>query len=385
MDKKLKEIINLNFFEIPTKKLKNKLLAFKFRMNDLRLSSDDPEIFICNKTSTYDKAFVTNSIENNFVFLKDEVIEMLYAGLLPKSKIRELFVSTNQIRDAGISLVIFPERHLTVFGEFSKIPQKLTDLIFDFGYKKVSFINLIGTYFIRPVWLAKEQVCETKIECKFKIDIDERTEKDYFYMQFNKYMPSSASTYSHKIPIYTRGNNFAEYFEQIFSVCPNCKSFFTLKSEFGCVKCDKCVAAFEFSDNYEINLTKEFSNLDGAKAFQSAILESLQKTEKPIVSYKKMTYEIPIEDEKPLYLDTVLNIYQDKIRLNILSEKVEIPFDKIIDVYLTYDNILVFKYNPSPFLVSTINFKGNNRENLYLIIELLNIYKKNKINQKTNN
>lgn len=376
MDKKLKEIINLDFFDIPVKKLKNKLLAFKFRMNDLKLSSDKPEIFISNKTSTYDRTFITNCIENNFVFLKDDIIEKLYMNSLSKNEIRSLFLSINQIRDAGISLVIFPERHQTVFGEFSKIPTTLTDKIINFGYKKVNFINLIGTYFIKPIWLKKEQTCETKIECKFSINIDDNLSSDNFNLFFNKYMPSSASTYSSKIPIYTRGNSYAEGFESVFSICPNCKSFFTLKSEYCCIKCSKCIAAFEFSENYEISLTNEFSNLDGAKKFQKEILEKINIKNSPIVTYKKILCTTPTYTENQSYNATKLEIYQNMIAYLKDDLYVNIYYKDIIDSYLTYENTINIKYLEEN-QIQAIQLKGENNENLYIIIELINIFKEN--------
>ena len=376
MDKKLKELINLDYFEIPSKKLKSKVLSFKFHMNDFKLSSDEPEIFVCNKTSVYDKLFVTNCIENDFVFLKDEIIDKLYLGSFSKDERMRFFTSISQIREAKISLAIFPERHQTIFGEFANIPQKITDIILTLGFEKVVFVNLIGTYFIKPIWLNKEQNVDARIESKFSIPITDNMDKIYFNQTFNKYMPSSASTYSHKIPIYARGNHFAEYFETIFSVCPNCKSFFTLKSEYSCVKCTACESAFEFSENYEINLTRNFSNLDEAKQFQKDTLSSIAPTESSIVSYKKLILKVYVNDKTPEPFNSSLDIFQNKFIYNFLDNSIEIGYNQILDLYLDYENHLHLTFFNNKNQIVHIAFQGKNKENLYLLIELYNIFKR---------
>ena len=76
MDKKLlKKYVNLDYFEIPEKGFKSKFLAFKYHSTYIKLTPMLSELFICNKTSPYDKILLTNSIVGNYVYMKDSVVE----------------------------------------------------------------------------------------------------------------------------------------------------------------------------------------------------------------------------------------------------------------------------------------------------------------------
>ena len=159
----LKKYVNLDYFEFPYKKIKAKFLSLKFHLNAIKATCRMPEIFICNKTSPYDKYFVSHALDGYYVFLKDEVVEKIYNNSYSENELKRLYESIETLRDFFISIVIFPERHQTIFGNFSKTPQVMTDFIYSLKYNKINFINLIGTFFIRPIWANKDRICDTKL------------------------------------------------------------------------------------------------------------------------------------------------------------------------------------------------------------------------------
>ena len=263
---------------------------------------------------------------------------------------------------------------MTVFGDFQKIPRIITDFIYKLKFEHINFVNLIGSYFIEPIWIDNDRMCTTKIDSRFSLK-DYHTIKitlEEFNTEFNKYIPSSASIYSKKYPVFVRGNKLAEHFERVFYICPHCKNFLQLYSEYCCIKCKDCGSAFEFTENYEINLTNNFKNLDEAKNFQYSYLSSLKQTESKLFTYKDITFS---ENEMVTKNTIDLIIYQTKLYFEYYGGKIDLSFDDIEDIFLSYDNTLHIKIkNIKDYYI----FRGLKNENLYIIVDLVDIYKKNK-------
>lgn len=372
----MKELANLDYFEYPCKKIKSKLLSFKFHLGTIKISTQLTEIFVCNKTSPYDKFFISNCLENNFVFLKDSVVKNLYENNYSEEELDDLKHSLTILSQAFVSVVIFPEKHQSVVGDFSNISKDIIDFIYDLEFDRVSFINLIGTYYIKPIWANADRICDTKIENKFSITPIELTRQE-FHDKFRKYTPSSASVYSKRIPIYLRGNKFAEGFERFLYICPNCNKFFSVFSEFSCLKCKNCGTAFEFSNMGTIDLCKHFTNIDEAQSFQFDILSSMKPTYSVMFVYDTLKYKDFYENSKTILMDCErFSVFQDKITFAHLDDSITIPFDKIIDIFLDYGNKIYITWSEGEE-VNKYVFVGENRENLYIILDILQYYKNN--------
>ena len=334
--KHLKDFVNLDYFEFPCKKVKSKFLSLKFHLTNTKVDTKLTEIFICNKTSPYDKYFVSSCLENNFLILKDSAVQTLYNNNFEGDEVEDIAVNLLMLKKAFISVVIFPERHQSVIGDYSNVPDEFIDFIYDLDFDGVSFINLIGTYFIRPIWASHERICDTKIEKRFFIapseyDIEEFREK------YRKYTPSSASVYSKKIPVFLRGNKLAENFESFLYVCPNCNQFFSIISEFSCLKCHNCGTAFEFSNSGEIDLCKHFSTIDEASEFQYSLLSSIKPSFDRLFSYNNLKVKDFFTNSTTQYMECPsFEIYQNKIDFVLYDNKTTIPFESLIDVYIDY-------------------------------------------------
>ncbi len=372
MDKKinLKKQLNVEFFELPKSKAKSYFLANKFSMSVMKISTEEPEIFISNKTSDYDKYFLSNSIETSHVFLKDEIIRKLYNDEFSIAKLTELNEKINELFNLGVSLVIFPEKHRTIFGDYEAIPEKITNFIKCFG-KRIRFFSLINTYFIKPVWLAEENKCETKIEQRFGISsLNTKNLTDTeFNEKFNGFMPSSASTYIKKYPLFLRGRKPAENLESIIYACPNCKKLFSLYSEISCVKCEDCGTAFELSETGELSLTHLFDSFDSAKEFQKFILMKYNFENKLIVGYKNIIIYNDDSLNKKTEKQADLLIFADHITLKQDGKYTEIEYKDIFDIELKTNNVLIIYLAGGKKQI----IQGRNKENFYVIFDLINI------------
>ena len=72
-NKYIKLFINEDYFEYPDGFLKSRFIAHKFNFIKNKINILNPFLFICNKTTLYDKPLISNAIKGHFVFLKDYV------------------------------------------------------------------------------------------------------------------------------------------------------------------------------------------------------------------------------------------------------------------------------------------------------------------------
>lgn len=370
MDKKLnlKKTVDTDIFELSKSKAKSLMCLFKFSMSGVKFSPENGEVFICNKTSSYDKYFVSGSIESPHIFLKEEVTRNLYDGNYSKEEKNILLKKINEMLSLGISVVIFPEKHRTIFGEYGFIPESTTNFIKSIDCK-INFISLIGTYFIQPVWSKYENKCGTKIEQRFSIskELAEKLNNAEFNQKFNSLMPSSASTYTTKYPLMLKGPRPAENLESIIYVCPACKKLFTLYSEYSCVKCSDCGTAFELAETGELSLTRNFSSLDDAKEFQKFILNGQDFGNHEIVSYDNIILHSDESLSKKLQKNAKMTIFKTNFALFGDFETKKVLYKDIADLELINDNILiVYLRNKGKIIL-----QGKNKENFYILYDLL--------------
>ena len=372
MDKKVnqKKLVDRNLFEFPQSKMKVLNFALKYKTSVTKIFPEPSEIIICNKSSNFDKLLVSNAVVGKHVFLKDEVIQQIYSGKLSAKNLTEISKKIKLLLENQISVVIFPEKHLSVFGESSIVTEPVTNFIKNLNHK-ISFLTLIGSFFIQPVWSKFQNKCLTKIDIRNSIspELTARLDSAEFNEKFNNYLPSSASNYTFRYPLFLQGKAFAQNLEQVIYTCPFCKQFFTIYSEFSCVKCKNCGSAFEFSYQGEIGLTKEFINLDGAKIFQkNLLLNQIDNLSNCIISYDN----ISLFDGFPLkknFLSVSMKIFKNHLQIKSDGLDEKIQFKNISDIELKHDNVLVISLSNEKKYI----FQGKNRENFYIIFDLIEL------------
>lgn len=371
----IKTFWNEKYFELPDNLIKSKLTAFKFGFNKNKINLVDPFVFLCNKTTSYDKTLLSNALKGNFVFLKDEVIQKIYENTLSKEEYSELIDTFEALKNAFISVVIFPEKNLTIFGKTATLPLEITKFIYDTKFD-IKFLSLVGTYFASPVWAPDFRKCETRFHHQFTIkheDVEDIIESD-FNMALNNYMPSSATVYSQRFNPYIRSNTKAHNLETLFYCCSNCKKFFTVYSEFSCIKCRECGTAVEFSSNGNLMLSKNVTDLISYADLQFEELNKLYfDDKKPMIEYPFIKLWISSNDGVNDYVGAAkLDIFCNKLTLTYPSNKLTIKLLDITLVEYVKNNTLILTLKSK----DKIYLSGNKKENFFIIHDLHKIIHK---------
>lgn len=370
--KYLSKYIDLEFFEYPTNHFKNKYYGLKYAMLPGYEQFLNPYIIICNKGSKLDKYFVSGRIISNFVFLKDDVVFKFYTNQIDEETKKLLLEDFKILKQANVSVVVFPEKDYQIFGKCSKICESLTEFLVETKFD-IRFLNIIGSYFTYPVWSEIPRRYEIKFTQQFSLKNTQlnKLSKQDRNDAINNYLPSSADTYAYKFPAIIHSNKIAENFSTIVYFCPNCKKMFSLYSEFNCLKCNNCNTAIELNKYAQIDLCKKFNTYSDVDDFMFNSLKVQSFTIKPLITYNKINVLIPMLVGKPHDIgEFSAKIYADKIVLTRYSLKYEIDLKNVIDTQLDYDNMLKITEKDR-----TLILKGNNKENLYIIHDLVKINK----------
>ena len=328
-----------------------------------------PFLFVVNKTSDFDEFFVSHTLNCAFVFLKDEVVQKLYSNTLSKDEKQELAESFQKLKKALISVVVFAEEKRTVFGETGLVCKNLTDFVYDLNFN-IKFLSLINTCFISPIWTNELRRCDTSFNQQFNLKVDDYKEfsKEKFFERFNKCMPSSASQLLRRFNPRIRSYNRAEHIETMFYCCPNCEKFFTLYSEFNCLKCKDCGSAIEFAFNGNIELSSRITNLDEFAEFQSLKLKNTDFGKKTIVCYDNMNYlNLNYRNKFQVFGDIAVEFFANKVHLFKDEFDRTYTFKDIEELVLLKNNILHIKTKTTNEYI-----QGPHHENMYFFIELFN-------------
>ena len=364
--------INTDFFEFAPNKFKSKFYSMKHLIYEKIIEIKSPSLYVCNKTTKFDKCFVGNTLRGDYVFLKEEILSKIRQNKISKTDKDSLLKQIRALFENNFSLVVFPEKNITLFGKCETIPKTITEFLVETKYD-LKFLYLINTYFTNPVWASHPRKCDAKFsqqfsvthECLSALSPDERNEK------INKMMPSSASNYASKFKPLIRSNNLAEDLETIMYCCPHCGKFFSLYSEFNCLKCHECMKVIEFTRDGRILFSSAITNYDEIENFLFEKLKQIGFTVLPIVKHSDIIFnEISNDKTKSKPQVVSLDIYADKIEIknDNLSKKIKIS--SIQDIVLEPNNQLRLTMNDK-----TLTMQGKNKQNLYILFDLLKLHK----------
>lgn len=372
MDKKyISKFINTNFFDFPTKPILAKIKGVKFGAVSNYVDFINPAIIICNKTSMLDKLFISKFITSDFVFLKDKYITKIHNNTLTDKEKNLIIKSIKYLKEAFVSVVIFPENNYSIFGKCEQLPKAITEFLYETTCD-LKYLNLIGSYFTYPVWSKEPRRYEIKFTQQFAIDNQklQNTNEDERNKLINNNMPSSASMYANKYPALIHSKYRAENFETIMYICPHCNNLFSLYSEFNCLKCRECGSALEFANDGSILLSNKLNSFDQIESFLFDNLKSRSFTLKELVTYKNISLVKAIEKKEYIVSNYTLTIYADRIVLSRGQSITSINFSDIVSLNLSYKNTMTINTKDNQYTI-----RGYNKENFYILIDL------NKINK----
>lgn len=365
----IKTFWNDKYFEMPDGFFKRKFNAIKFQFIKNKINLVQPFMFICNKTCIADKSLISNSFNGHFVFLKDSVIQQIYERTLSDEDRNELIENFKVLKDAYISVVVFPEKNITVFGRPSNLPEEITNFLVDSTYN-FKFISLVGTYFAQPIWAEKFRPCDTRFHQQFSLnqyEIEGLSKYDINAV-FNNYMPSSATTYSQRYDPFIRSNKKAENLETVIYCCPNCKKLFTVYSEFNQLKCSDCGTAVEFSSNGNIMLSSNVTDLDSFADLQYDVLKKqFFNDKKPMLKHSAVKIMKQFGSNVSFAGIASVDIYCNKIKINFPSYTEDIKLKTVKFVEFKPNNIVVLTTNNG----DKIMLSGSHKQNFYIIHDLL--------------
>ena len=318
--------------------------------------------------------WVSSILIGKYVFLKDDIISLIYKNKLSKETKKQLTSEFKTLKENGYSVVVFPEKNISIFGKCETLPIEITEFLFETGFD-LKYLFLIGTYYASPIWSKEHRKCETRYFQQFEIEhnIIKNHTPEKRHQEISNFMPSSASVYAHKFPLHIRSNKLAENIDTIVYACPNCRSFFSIYSEFNCIKCRECGTVIEFSKDGKILFSKQITLFDDIEEFLFDTLIHKDFDNNPLIEYENVT-RIALNnknriEKKP---ETELKIYANKF--SIKNETFNKTYD-ISDVeefnLLPKNTLEVVLKKGKPF-----HIQGKNKENLYILIDLLKLYRK---------
>lgn len=373
MNKKtLSKFIVNDYFELPPSSTKSKIVGFlnSFAQNHIELKS--PALFVCNKTGTLDKFYIRSIIQSDFVFLSDSVIQKIYNDQLSNKELNDLENLFQELKQLSISIVVFPEQNYTFFGKCENLPNKITEILYRTNFD-IKFLTIIDSYFNYPIWAPKPRPTQVGFSQQFSITHNKlsalsESERNSI---INGYMPSSASIYSKRYPVFIRSNSVAENIETLIYACPKCKTFFSVYSEFNYLKCRECGSAIEFARDGQILLSNTISTFDDIDSFLYSTLVSKSFTNKPIITYSDivlMAYSKKgklKEDQK-----IELTIFADKIEIKTQESVTKIKIFDILNIQFLPENTIVIYLKDKEFIL-----RGKSKENFYILYHLLKMNK----------
>ena len=358
--------LNADFFENPPKSLKSKMTAFKFSFAKVPVVLNEPALLVSNKTCTVDKQLLSTVIVGNYLILKDSVVRSIYNQTLSKTDYNKLIKNIELLKTNNYSLLVFPEKDYPIFGTTSPLCQEISNFFYDTGYD-ITFLSLINTYFSQPIWASTHRRCDTKC-LKQNTITHARLENLYQKEQlelFNKCMPSSAATYAEKNHLLMRSNQLAEKIEQVIYCCPRCKEFFSVYSEFNCLKCRNCGSAVEFQNNGRIDFTQDIYSFDYLDSFMFEQLQSKRYyASQEIVRFKDVKM-LDSSAKKETWKPVEFAILFGEFHIKDSNKTHKYFLSSIEDIELLPDNILNITFKKEKLV-----FKGENGECFYFLLHL---------------
>ena len=369
IEKKTKFVIDSEFFAMPQNKFVSRLNAGKFPLEKQEIEVKTPCLFVCFNISKFDKFLISSTIASRFVFINEETSVAIFGGTLTKEKYSKLLKSIKELKENDYSVVLINGQFPSIFGNNQKFTPSTVKFLFDTELD-LRFLTFPGEYFANPMWSSKFRRCRTFVSQQLTVAHRKMigySEKELFE-SLNDVVPSTATIYSYKYPTQIRSNVRASNLERILYCCPKCKAFFTLYSEFSCVKCVKCSAATELSSDGQILFSKNIQNFDQIDEFLFKTLTTKGFDINALISYENIIIKDDINDKDKSSKRTTLEIFADKFVLTDPETKKQktYTFEEIQDIGLSFDNTLVVTLSKNKQVI----LKGEGSENLYIMKDL---------------
>ncbi|MBR2466276.1 MAG: VTT domain-containing protein [Clostridia bacterium] len=274
---------------------------------------ETPSIVLCNHGSFIDFVYAGTMIRKqcpNFVvarlyFYKSFVKRVLrHVGCFPKSMFAQDLESAKNclavLKHGGI-LAMMPEARLSTAGKFEDI-QPCT---FDFIKRSevtVYTVKISGDYLASPKWgsgLRRGAVVEAELDVLITKDelaelstdeIAQRVTDKLYYDEFEWIKSHPEVRYGNK--------DLAEGLENILTICPKCKSKYTIKTKGHDVFCEHCGKLATMDDRYLFDTGAPFEHFGEWYEWQKAEIEDEFSRNPEYALCSEVEFRLPSLDGK---------------------------------------------------------------------------------------
>ncbi|MBE6787512.1 MAG: hypothetical protein E7537_04100, partial [Ruminococcaceae bacterium] len=294
-----------------------------FRLSGIRVKTvnkydkplEKPCIILCNHGSFIDFYYAAKLIGKNgpnfiaarlYFYHKWLGFLLRNLGAFPKSMFATDLESTKnciKVLKSGGLLAMMPEARLSTVGEFEDI-QQTTYSFLKKSAVPVYTIKICGDYFADPKWgkgfrkgalveaeldllFTAEQVKEMSIE-----EIKSGVESRLYYDEFEWLETRPQIKY--------KSEQMAQGLENILSICPVCKSKYTITTKGNEVFCEKCGKLTEIDNRYAFDKDFKFKNFKKWYEWQKQILEDEILKDQNYSLCSKVELRLPSKDGKSL-------------------------------------------------------------------------------------
>ncbi len=236
---------------------------------------DRPCIVLCNHGSFYDFAFVNKIIfkeRAHFVaarlYFNHKLLGKVLSGTgaFPKSMFANDVSSVKnclKVIKNGDVLAMMPEARLSTVGVFEDVQPSTYSFLQKMNVA-VYTINIKGSYLANPKWgngLRKGAVVEAELNELFKagelkdLSLDQIKEKVETALDYNEY-----SWLESHPEIQYKNKKLAEGLENILSICPRCKTKYSLSTKKNVITCEHCGLSVTMDRRYQLS-GAQFKNI----------------------------------------------------------------------------------------------------------------------------
>ncbi len=281
--------------------------------NKINGKLETPSIVLCNHGSFIDFVYAGTMIRKqcpNFIvarlyFYKSFVKRVLrHVGCFPKSMFAQDLESVKNcltvLKHGGI-LAMMPEARLSTAGKFEDIQPSTFDFIKKLGVT-VYTVKISGDYLASPKWgsgLRRGAVVEAELDVLITKDeiaelstdeIAERVTNKLYYDEFEWINSHPEVRYKSK--------DLAEGLENILTICPKCKSKYTIKTKGRDVFCENCGKLATMDDRYLFNTGAPFEHFGEWYEWQKAEIENEISKNPDYALSSEVEFRLPSLDGK---------------------------------------------------------------------------------------
>ncbi|MDO5444086.1 MAG: 1-acyl-sn-glycerol-3-phosphate acyltransferase [Eubacteriales bacterium] len=339
-------------------KSRHKILTFLFRPLLFLLSKllyhikidkfSDPDhrpyLILANHQTDFDQFFIASAFDRPVYYVAmEDIFSMGFVSKIIRWCVAPIPInkaSTDiksvmtcmRVAKQGGTIAIFPEGNRTYSGKTCYIKPAIAALAKSLKLP-IAIFRIEGGYGVKPRWASRRRGGTMKAGVRRVIEPEEyktMTNEELFDI-ISKELYVDDSTVKTSFP----SQHSAEYIERVLFVCPDC-GLSEFRSSGNTFTCEKCGKKWNYLPDLTIQSEKgpsPFKNASEWYNFQEQYIRDLDLSaylDTPAYREKVSLYETIVYQKKiPLYLNSEVSLYGDRIEISAPDSQVILLFDDI--------------------------------------------------------